>query len=219
MHTFSRRRLSVPFLDGFKPHLHRALIFVGKSLIHFVVWSIIFLKIFNHAEAAPLAFGNILLGKEYRVSFVPSGYWQAPKEPSYKNERLHVYQDLLKNRGITNRDHLKLFVAQLLQENGAVSENVDGDNGCSIGIPQRNVCLYGYTAKSFRKKYPNWKTWETQMKWMADYTVQNYKKYDGNPKCTIIHHNRPASARNGCRDTAARYYGKIVAKSATLSLL
>lgn len=118
-------------------------------------------------------------------------------QPEYKQERLAYYQQLLKDRGITNRDHLKLMTANLIVENGALSESTHGDGGCSVGIPQRNVCLYGYTAKSFLKKYPAWNDWKVQMQWMADHTKAAYDKYDGDVFRTIVSHNRPASAAVG----------------------
>ena len=169
---------------------------------------------------------------------VPTG-WQAPKEPAYKNERLLTYQGMLRERGITNPDHLRLFASQLLVENGAISEDRDGDpvigciakdkDGnctkrgvlyyCSIGIPQRNVCNFGYTTASFRRKFPAWNDWRVQMDWMTTYTAASYARFDGKAKCTIIYHNRPASALNGCRDTKAGYYGKIVSRSTSLTAL
>lgn len=176
---------------------------------------------------APLTFGS-LPAVSLSLPVIrqdAKGYWQAPKEPAYKNERLRAYQGMLRARGIIDSEQLRLFTAQLLQENGALSENVDGDHGCSIGIPQRNVCLIRdsltkkrFTAATFRIRYPAWKDWRTQMAWMADRTANVYHQKNGDARLTIINHNSPAAARRGT-DTHAGYYRKIVARSATLSLL
>ena len=144
--------------------------------------------------------------------------WRLLDGPAYKNERLQYYQSLLRERGIVNIDHLRLFSGQLLAENGAISEEVHGDAGCSVGIPQRNVCQFGYSAKSFLKKFPEWNDWKRQMQWMADYTARSYDRFNKNPKCAIVYHNRPASALNGCQDTHAGYYRTVVSRSLLLSL-
>lgn len=162
-----------------------------------------------------------------------SGYWLPSDAPEYKNERLSLYQDLLKERGITDPKHLKLFVAQILQENGALSEDVDGDHGCSIGIPQRNVCLFRdpvtkkkFTAKTFRDRYPEWRDWRTQLNWLADSAAKTYSRYDKNVFQAITHHNCPACAQAavdacyvGGKRLAKCYYQQIVSRSATLTSL
>ncbi len=93
-------------------------------------------------------------------------------------------------------------------ENGAISEDRDGDHGCSIGIPQRNVCLHGYTAKSFRIAFPTWRSWKTQLTWMADQTAATYHAFHEDTRLTVIHHNSPAAAARGV-DTKAGYYTKV----------
>lgn len=118
-------------------------------------------------------------------------------QPEYKQERLAHYLQLLKDRGITAKADLKILTANLIVENGALDETVNGDSGCSVGIPQRYVCQYGYSAKSFRKKYPEWNDWRFQLEWMADHAVSNYRKYDGNVRLAIISHNSPAAAARG----------------------
>ena len=77
-------------------------------------------------------------------------------------------------------------------------------NGCSIGIPQRNVCLIKnplsgkkFTAATFREVYPAWRDWRTQLAWMADKTVAVYAKYKGDVRLTVIAHNSPAAAARG----------------------
>lgn len=172
----------------------------------------------NPVQAEELTFG-LTVPEDFKIDLPNPSHWQLPGAPEYKNERLGYYQSLLVERGITDRQDLRLFAAQLLQENGAIAEDRHGDGGCSIGIPQRNVCQFGYSAKSFIRKYPEWKDWRMQMRWMADYTAKQYERFDKNAKCTIIYHNRPASALAGCRDTAAGYYKTISAKASLLSSL
>lgn len=94
-----------------------------------------------------------------------------------------------------------------------------GDSGCSLGLPQRYVCQYGYTAKSFLKKYPEWQDTDFQLRWMADSTKQNLDKY-GTARCAIVHHNRPADAKN-CHpktDTRAKYFEKVQERADLLTL-
>lgn len=138
---------------------------------------------------------------------------------AYKNERLAYYQQLLSDRGITDPKDVKLLTANLIVENGALDENTNGDSGCSVGIPQRYVCQFGYSAKSFRKKYPEWNDWRFQLEWMADHTSQNYQKYDGDVFRTIVSHNSPAAAARGkdsCHISPCYYQRvKVAANSLT----
>ena len=147
--------------------------------------------------------------------------WEWEDAPDYKNDRLTYYQQQLLNRGITDHDHLKLLTANLIVENGALDENTNGDSGCSVGIPQRYVCQFGYSAKSFRKKYPEWNDWRFQLQWMADHTVQSYEKYRGDVFRTIVSHNRPAAAavgKDSCHITPC-YYQRVVKASSLLTSL
>lgn len=123
--------------------------------------------------------------------------WKWAGQPDYKQERLAYYQQLLRDRGINDMDVLRTLTANLIVENGSLSESVNGDAGCSVGIPQRNVCQFGYTAKSFLRTYPAWNDWRYQLEWMADHTVESYKKFDGDVFRTVVYHNRPAAAYLG----------------------
>lgn len=127
---------------------------------------------------------------------------------------------MLKARGITNKDHLKLLVAQLIQENGSLSEShTTGDKGCAVGIIQYNACVHHkMSAKTFLKKFPEWQSWEYQLERMADMVANRYEIYDGNIKQVVIHHNRPASAKLG-RDTPAGYFKAVSARTSLLQAL
>lgn len=136
----------------------------------------------------------------------------------YKNERLHAYQKMLAARGITDPGHVKLLLAQIIQENGSLSETVHGDGGCSVGLVQYNACVHhGLNAKRFLQKYPEWKTWEYQLERMADMVAERYEMYNGDIKRVIVHHNRPVSAKAG-RDTPAGYYRAVASRTSLLSL-
>jgi len=143
------------------------------------------------------------------VTWVLTGPSAAP----YKNERLAEYQGLLRDRGITNEDHLRLLVAQLLQENGALTEHhTTGDGGCAVGIIQYNACVHHkMNAKRFLEKYPSWQDYHYQLSRMADMVQDRYQRYGGDIKKTIVHHNCPACAPYG--DTNAGYYATIQRKS------
>lgn len=140
--------------------------------------------------------------------------------PAYKNERLTYYQEQLIARGITNKEHLKLLTAQVIQENGSLSENVHGDGGCSVGILQYNACVHhGVSAKKFLEKHPEWKSWQYQLDRMADMVADRYHNlYAGNIKQVIVHHNRPVDAKRN-RDTPAGYYRTIAARTSLLTSL
>jgi len=191
-------------------------------VIVFGIISVFVFALFDRSAQAqePLTFSFIAPYREIKIPF--PGYWQLSEkdDAGYKNERIRFYQDLLKERGVSDRETLKLLTAQLLQENGALAEDRDGDHGCSIGIPQYNACAHHrMNAKRYRALNPEWNDWRFQMTWMADQTVKTLQAFDGKTKCAIIHHNRPASAWNGCRDTAAGYYRKIESRSSLLSYL
>lgn len=139
--------------------------------------------------------------------------------PEYKNERLRAYQRMLKARGITNKDHLRLLVAQLIQEAGSLSETTIGDSGCSLGIPQLNTCVHhNQKAETFLKSNPEWGDWRHQLEWMADRTATNYQRFDQNVRLTIIAHNCPACARAG-KDSRAGYFRAVTARLSLLTSL
>lgn len=121
--------------------------------------------------------------------------WEWTGAPPYKNERLAYYQNLLIQKGIINQDHLRNLTAQIIQENGSLNEFSIGDNGCSWGIPQRNVCNFGYTAKEFSNKYPIWKDWRFQLQWMADEAKKHYDLYNGDIFRAVVAHNSPSAAK------------------------
>jgi len=145
--------------------------------------------------------------------------WYKPNEEEYKTGRLAAYQRMLRARGITDKKQLRLLTAQLLVENGALSETIHGDNGCSVGIPQYNACVHhGMKAERFLEKHPEWKDWKFQMERMADMVAERYALYDGNMKQVVTHHNSPVAAKRGV-DTAAGYYSKVVKMSSRLASL
>lgn len=144
--------------------------------------------------------------------------WHWPGEPAYKQERINFYADLLRERGIEEED-IKMLVANLIVESGAMNEKAIGDSGCSVGIPQRNVCQFGYTAKAFVKKYPVWNDWRHQLTWMADHTAASYKKFKGDVFRTVVYHNSPRAALknvDACHISPC-YYQRVKNASAKLT--
>lgn len=140
----------------------------------------------------------------------------------YKNERLRYYQELLYERNITNTDHIKNLVGQIIQENGSIVVDRHGDGNCSVGIPQRNVCQFGYSATSFVKKYPEWKDWQFQMRWMADSVKAKYEAFHGDIFKTVAAHNCPACVLEGASDNrrkiAENYWNKVRSREELLSI-
>lgn len=127
---------------------------------------------------------------------------------------------MLVARGITDPDKLKLLTAQIIQENGSLSENVHGDQGCSVGVLQYNACVHHkMSAKRFLEVYPEWKSWEYQFERMADMVANRMEIYNGNMRQIVIHHNHPACAKRNCSDTKAGYYKTIKAKTSLLTSL
>lgn len=130
---------------------------------------------------------------------VTEGYWLIKEDEKsyapYKNEVLKEWQDALRARGITDKDNLQVFTAQAMQENGALSPTVIGDNGCSLGLPQRNFCSHaGISAKTALKKWPEWNNIKFQIAWFADNTKGHMDEYQ-DIKWAVIAHNCPACAR------------------------
>lgn len=168
------------------------------------------------AEAQEFIFGREL--SKNPIVLPPFPVVIAPGEEQYKNDRLAYYQDVLKKRGITNMNDLRLLSAQLLAENGAMTEDRLGDSGCSFGLIQYNACAHhGVNARKFLADNKEWQSWEYQLQRMADMVAERYARYDGNMRRVIIHHNSPACASRGCSDTRAGYYSKIVRIASTLS--
>ena len=135
---------------------------------------------------------------------VGSGWWRWHGAPDYKNAVLEYYQRQLYRQGITSRYHLKLLVAQLVQENGSlVANSTHGDKGCSVGIPQRYVCDPYWPhidAAYWLQLNPSWYDYRVQVDWQVQRVVYNYQNFEGDIRRTIIAHNCPAcAAANGDR--------------------
>lgn len=168
--------------------------------------------------------------KAQELSFMPDVFyvsldlpkpdlWSWKDAPAYKNERLAAYQNMLIQRGITGTDNLKLLTAQIIQENGSLSENVHGDHGCSVGILQYNACVHArVSAIRFLELHPEWKSWEYQLERMADMVEDRMEKYDGDIRLVVIHHNCPACAARGV-DSKAGYYRSVKSRTSLLQAL
>ncbi len=158
-----------------------------------------------------LALGHVASAKEV-FKFNPhintsafdfrNGYWQIkednPSYAPYKQEVLRQWQDALRSRGINNKDDLKVFTAQIMQEDGSLSPLTIGDHGCSLGLPQRNFCAATnrkFNATTAMKKWPEWNDLGFQLNWFADRVKDNMTNYKS-VKWSVISHNRPLSARN-----------------------
>lgn len=201
--------------------IHKLKLYLAIAFAFF--WIFILESIlYNHmVNAKELTFGEGITVEQVTVQPSKPATWYKPNEEEYKTGRLAAYQEMLRKRGITDEGHLRLLTAQLLVEAGSLNESVNGDNGCSVGIPMRNVCLYGYTAKSFRKKYPEWNSLEFQLNWMADQVAAKYEKYDSDIRKIILSHNCPScAARNvdACHITPC-YYQRVVNMSSKLVTL
>lgn len=126
------------------------------------------------------------------------GYWQlkatSPMFAPYKNDILKKWQDALRKRGIISEDDLKLYTAQAIQENGSLSPLTIGDNGCSLGLPQRNFCSHAdITAKTALERWKEWETIDHQIEWFADSSKKRLKEHKS-VKWAIIAHNAPVLA-------------------------
>jgi len=143
-----------------------------------------------------------------------STVWKWKDAPSYKNEVLEAYQKKLQARGIKDT---KIFVAQLIQENGALAPDVIGDKGCSFGIIQYNACAkHRVNAKKFLADNPEWKTIDKQLDWMADSVALRVQKYP-TIKQAVVSHNCPVCALHAV-DSKAGYYASISKRLSLLSL-
>lgn len=137
-----------------------------------------------------------------------------PMFAAYKNARLVEYQDMLCDRGITGKNDLKLFAAQLLAENGAMSETRLGDHGCSFGLVQYNACAHaGVGAKKFLTLHPEWLSHTFQLRYMADAVAWRYNKY-ANIQRAITAHNSPLAA---AKNRKTPYFGKVSKVASSLT--
>jgi len=145
------------------------------------------------------------------------GYWQIKESSAmyapYKNDILKKWQDALRSRGITDQSDLHILTATALQENGALSPTRIGDNGCSLGLPQRNFCSHaGIYASTALKRWPEWNDVDFQIGWFAD-NIKRHLDTHGDMKWAIVAHNRPASARSR---TVTPYWSQVNSKKPVL---
>ena len=114
--------------------------------------------------------------------------WQWKDAEPYKNDMLRLYQQKLHERGISDT---KIFVAQIVQENGKLEADVIGDSGCSIGIPQYNACKkHNVSAKRWIELHPEWATADHQLEWLADQVAWRTKDFKSEWS-QVVNHNCP----------------------------
>lgn len=156
----------------------------------------------------------------------PHFEWKNQEE--YKNIRLREFQEMLCERGIRDPYQVKMFTAQLAQENGTLTADRMGDwectsgkrgklkgGHCSFGIIQLNTwSSHGISAEEFYPKHPEYHDYKFQLAWMADAAKNRLDKWD-NLRIAIIDHNCPACAAAGV-DSKAGYFKDITARSAEI---
>lgn len=71
------------------------------------------------------------------------------------------------------------FMAHLLTENGALAEDIHGDNNCSIGMIQWNLCAHeGMKVDRWLALHPEWADWEFQIRFYLDEMTWRLEKYE-----------------------------------------
>lgn len=145
------------------------------------------------------------------------GYWLWKEDAAgyapYKNGILKKWQDALRERGIEDKEYLRIYTMQITQENGALDPLVVGDNGCSLGLPQRNFCSHaGISATKAMNRWSEWKDIDFQIGWFADSTKQKLDKF-GDIKWAVVAHNAPALAS---KRIEARYWKDVNKRSKLL---
>jgi hypothetical protein len=142
-------------------------------------------------------------------------------QDQYKVDRMHEYQQMLCDAGITDADTIKLFSAQLAQEGGTFNGETLGDKNCyvknrgrlhgghsSFGLIQYNSWSSdGVSTERFLEFHPEWKDYRCQLRWMVDQVVGRLAKYPA--WLAVVDHNCPACARNG-HDSPRGYYAREV---------
>lgn len=105
------------------------------------------------------------------------------------------YQELLDEVGVTDKELHKWLVAQLIQENGAISPDRIHKNGYVFGIFQYNVRAHTKYkwAKDFLADHPEWRDADFQLRYMTNMVVERSKMYNGNISCIILHNFHPYS--------------------------
>jgi len=133
------------------------------SLVFIGVWS---LSLLVEAKEPELEFGNI-----------PSIEWPDLEPLSYKHIRAREICSMARSKGFSGKD-CPLLIAHLYTENGAFSEDRDGDNGCSLGMIQWNFCVHeGMKARQWVKKNPEWGDWRFQVNFYLDQINLRKEKY------------------------------------------
>lgn len=237
--TFTTRRLSLEHSESIIPHAVHSFVY-SFIVLPLLIWSAFSFTVITAKNAVakveamhPLRFALNLPSRKitlprppYEIPAVAAVMtmldgdmiWQWDGAPEYKNERLAYYQRLLQDRGITSKIYLQILTAQLIQENGSLSESVHGDNGCSVGIVQYNACVHNnQNAQAFLRDHPEWKDWKYQMQEMAEMVSKRIVAYHGNIRLVVIAHNCPACAIKG-KDSKAGYYQSVLSRTHLLSI-
>lgn len=120
-------------------------------------------------------------------------------QPEYKQIRAdYIYEYAIK-KGFDHTQSKKL-IAQLFQENGAMTEDRRGDHGCSVGLIQWNECARGKIPRT---------DWQGQIEIFVDEIWSKYQSTQNFDQAQVAW-NQPSVIRSGKYKTD--YYYKITSK-------
>ena len=96
----------------------------------------------------------------------------------YKEVRAREICKMAREKGYTEEE-CPILVAHLYTENGAFSEDRDGDHGCSLGMIQWNFCVHeGMKARAWVKLHPEWADWRYQVNFYLDQINLRREQYN-----------------------------------------
>lgn len=120
----------------------------------------------------------------------------APGYAAYKNNVLVQYQNALHNKCSMPIDDRRLFVQQMIQENGRLDPTLTSgtDKGYSFGLGQWNT--YPTLAKTHLSRHPQEATLDWQIEALSKSACDQYNLYKPDTRRAIVAHNCPECSRH-----------------------
>lgn len=117
-------------------------------------------------------------------------------QPDYKQERADYLYKYAQEKGF-NHEQAKRLIAQIFQENGAMTETRRGDQGCSVGLIQWNECARGKIPRT---------DWRGQIEIFANEIWGKYQITNNFSQAQVAW-NQPSVLKSGQYKT--KYYFKL----------
>lgn len=175
-------------------------------IIVFGIISVFVFALFDRSAEAqePLTFSFIAPYREIKLRLGTT--WILPGGSEQQNTALRVYQDALRERGITDPEALLYGSALLVHENEKLTVDRVSFTGYDFGLCQMNTGKV--PSRVFMKQHPEWLDLKKQAGWCADRFVKTYDKYNKSIFRAVVQNHCPACAAKGKDSTSIRVRGK-----------